>query len=762
MTSAPSGRGSVPTASRRLLARVRDVMAGPGSAPERLGQVVVIIAADMVAEVCSVYVRRPGEVLELFATQGLKASAVHHTRLRFGEGLIGEIALQARPFALADAQEHPSFAYRPETGEEIYYSLMGVPILRGGRVIGVVAVQNRTRRQYTEEEIETLQTVAMVLAELVAGGDLIGGDAVPADGDAQATAVVLDGLRLNGGLGLGRAVLHQYQFEIEKLVAEDPQAEHRRLDLAYQEMHGALDDMLDGEVMENGGEHRDILESYRMIAEDAGWVARVGEAIDTGLTAEAAVQKVRDDIRARMSQIADPYLRERVLDFDDLANRLLQHLLGEGSRPAAKDIPEDAIIVARSMGPAELLDYDPSRLRGLVLEEGSPTAHVAIVARALQIPVVGQAKNISNRVVEGEAVIVDGDNAQVFIRPGKDIRRTYEASLQALEEQKARYQALKGVPSETKDGEYISLNINAGLMLDMANLQESGADGIGLFRTEIPFMVQSEFPGVEVQRDVYAKVLDEAAGKPVVFRTLDVGGDKTLPYWKNGKEANPALGWRAIRVSLDQPELLRHQLRALIEAAHGHDLRVMFPMIAEVGEFAAAKGVLDKELARAAKKKPKAVPKTVAVGAMLEVPGLLFQLPALLQRVDFLSVGSNDMAQFLFASDRGNPRLADRYDDLSPTMLTVLSQIAEQCEKAKVPVSLCGEMAGRPLDAMALVGLGFRNISMATAAIGPVKEMICSLPLKPLTEFINDPGDPSNGSMREKLRAFARNHGVVV
>ncbi|MGH6662948.1 MAG: phosphoenolpyruvate-utilizing N-terminal domain-containing protein, partial [Rhodospirillales bacterium] len=476
----PTPRGPAAAVSRRLLARVRDVMAGPGSAERRLDKLTEIIAADMVAEVCSIYVRRPGDVLELFATKGLKPTAVHVTRLSVGEGLIGEIAARARPFALADAQEHPSFAYRPETGEEIYFSLMGVPILRGGRVIGVLAVQNRTRRQYQEEEVETLQTMAMVLAELVAGGELIGRDDLVADDGAEPTALRIDGIRLAGGLGIGQAVLHQPHLTIEKLVAENPEDEHRRLSEAFTGMHGALDDMLGGGKLADDGEHRDILESYRMIAEDAGWVARIGEAIDTGLTAEAAVQKVRDDIRARMSLVSDPYLRERVHDFDDLANRLLQHLIGGGARPVARDIPNNAVLIARSMGPAELLDYDPAKLKGLVLEEGSPVAHVTVVARALEIPVVGRALGASDRIEPGDAVIVDGDNAQVVIRPGEDVRAAYRQSLQALEVQKARYAALRDRQPVTRDGQRVSLSINAGLMIDMAHLKQSGADGVGL------------------------------------------------------------------------------------------------------------------------------------------------------------------------------------------------------------------------------------------------------------------------------------------
>jgi len=758
---ASTGRGHPPLIARRHLARVRDVMAGAGSAQARLDSLSEIIATDMVAEVCSIYVRRPGDVLELFATKGLKPEAVHKTRLNFGEGLIGEIAAHARPFALADAQEHPSFAYRPETGEEIFFSLMGVPILRGGRVIGVLAVQNRTRRQYTDEEVETLQTIAMVLAELVAGGDLVGRDELPADDAQLATALRIDGLKLNGGLGMGQAVLHQRDFAIETLVAENPEEEHRRLGEAFTGMHGALDDMLGGARAGKGGEHLDVLESYRMIAEDAGWLKRMEEAIDTGLTAEAAVQKVRDDIRARMSRVSDPYLRERVHDFDDLANRLLRHLLGGGPRPAERDIPENAVLVARSMGPAELLDYAPGRLKGLVLAEGSAAAHVAIIARALEIPTVGGVAGIIDRVENGDDIIVDGDNGQVVVRPGEDIRQAYRASLQALEEQKARYAKLKHRPSVTRDGQPISLNINAGLMIDMAHLKETGADGIGLFRTEIPFMVQSEFPDPETQRQLYEKILDEAGPRPVTFRTLDVGGDKSLPYWQAGAEDNPALGWRAIRVSLDHPAMLRRQLRALLQAANGRPLTLMFPMIAEVAEFDAARAILDREIERQ-KKAGRPLPEKLAVGAMLEVPGLLFQLPALVKRADFLSVGSNDLAQFLFASDRTNPKLAERYDELSPAMLAVLKTVVRECAAARVPLSICGEMAGRPVDAMALVGLGFRTLSMATASIGPVKEMILSLELAPLGDYLATLADPAEHSLREKLTEFARDHGVVV
>jgi len=754
-------RGQSQAAPRRLLARVRDVMAESGAAEERLDHITEIIAADMVAEVCSVYVRRAGDVLELFATRGLKPSAVHNTRLNVGEGIVGDVAAKARPLALADAQAHPNFAYRPETGEEIYHSMVGVPVLRGGRVIGVIAVQNRTQRHYSDEEIETLQTVAMVLAELIAGGELISRDELMHPDSAEAKPVRLEGLRLNAGLGMGTAVLHQSDHHIEQLVGEDAEAERLRLAEAFSDMHGALDDMLgDGDMVE-GGEHRDVLEAYRLIAEDAGWLRRIEEAIDTGLSAEAAVQKVQNDIRARMGQIPDPYLRERIHDLDDLAHRLTAHLLGVNGDAAESDMPPDAIVVARSMGPAQLLDFDRTRLRGLVLEEGSPTSHVAIMARALGIPVIGRVRNALAEIDNGDTVIVEADQGHVLVRPGVDALSAFSEGMRALEVQRAKYAELHGLPAQTLDGETIDLRINAGLMIDLANLEATGADGIGLFRTEIPFMVRTRFPRVDEQTELYGQVLDEAGDRPVVFRTLDIGGDKILPYWENAAEDNPAMGWRAIRMSLDRPALLRQQLRALIRAAAGRTLRVMFPMIAEVAEFDAARALLDKELARE-KARGAPLPDDIHVGVMLEVPSLAFQMPALLERIDFLSVGSNDLVQFLFASDRGNPRLADRYDPLSPILLKYLKGIVDQCRDADIPVGLCGEMAGHPIDAMALLGLGFRRISVAPATVGPVKAMIRGLSLEPLVQFMEPLYDLPDHSVRERLRTYAADHGIPI
>jgi phosphotransferase system enzyme I (PtsP) len=736
-------------------------MAGSGTAQERLDRIVRIIAAEMVAEVCSAYVMRAGEVLELFATEGLRPEAVHRTRLRIGEGLVGVIAATARPLALADAQSHPDFAYRPETGEEIYHSLMGVPILRGDRVLGVLVVQNRSLRHYAEDEIEVLQTVAMVVAELAASGNLVNPlEIARAPGGGMLPARLV-GIRIHGGQAIAPAVLHEPRLPIRQVVAEDSAAELDRLRHAVARMREAIDELIATGRGLGLGEHRDVLESYRMFAADRGWVGRIADAIRSGLTAEAAVQKVRDETRTRMMQAGDPYLRERLHDFEDLANRLQQHLSGCRANSAAAELPPEFIVVARMMGPAELMDYAGGRITGLVLEEGSPTAHVAIVARALDIPVVGRVADATGRIEAGDTVIVDGDHAQVLIRPSDHIRQSATAAVVTQTRRRNLFEALRSAPAVTRDGVEIKLLLNAGLLIDLPQLAATGAEGIGLFRTEIPFMVRDSFPGVDDQTEFYRSVVEQAGGRPVVFRTLDIGGDKVLPYLPHAFEDNPSMGWRAIRIGLDRPAMLRRQLRALIHAAAAQPLHVKFPMVAEIAELERARAVLDLELARA-EAEGRTLPQSIRIGVMLEVPSLLWQLPALCKRIDFLSIGTNDLMQFLFACDRGNPLLADRYDPLSMPMLALFREVVARTRKAGVPLSMCGEMAGNPVEAMALIALGFRTLSMAATAIGPVKTMIRSLDAAAVALYLDEIGSRPDHSLRSKLEAYARDHAVAL
>jgi phosphotransferase system enzyme I (PtsP) len=742
-----------------LLKRLRDTMARGGTPEETLGEVVRLVANEMVAEVCSIYLLRAGEVLELFATQGLNPSAVHRTRLRVGEGLVGDIAAHARALALDDAQAHPQFAYRPETGEEIYHSLAGVPIVRAGRVLGVLAVQNRTRRQYDEEEIETLQTIAMVLAEMVAAQHIVSPNEVQQVDGLGLLPLRIDGVQLTPGVAIGRAVLHEPRIVIQKVVAEDVASEQIRFDEALSAVRDDVDRMLEAHDMQSG-EQREILETFRMFIDDRGWIERVREAIASGLTAEAGVQRAFDDVRARLGQSTDPYIRERLSDLQDLTNRVQLRLTGRvGTDPGT--LPEDMIVIARDMGPAELLDYDRARLRALVLEEGSAMSHVAIVARALDIPVVGRAPDVLARVEPGDPIIVDGDHAQVLVRPADDIVQTIHAAIEARVERQRKYFALRDFPSATRDQARVALHMNAGLLIDMQHLEETGADGVGLYRTEIPFMVRSEFPDVDAQAWLYSRVLDVADGKPVTFRTLDVGGDKVLPYVGAFGDDNPAMGWRAIRIGLDRPAMLRRQLRALIQAANGRPLSVMFPMIAEVAELKGARTLLDLELDRA-KRRGLALPERLRVGVMFEVPALAWQLDSLLPHVDFISIGTNDLLQFLYAADRGNARLSGRYDPLSPALLRLLHFVVEKTRPAGVDLSVCGEMAGRPVEALALLAVGVRSLSMAPGAIGPVKAMVRSLDLNEASGFLASVLTQPDRPLRETLRLFAADHAVEI
>jgi phosphotransferase system enzyme I (PtsP) len=751
---------SAVTSARRLLSRLRDIMAGSGAAQERLNKIVMLIAAEMVAEVCSCYLMRAGEVLELFATVGLNPESVHRTRLRVGEGIVGDIAAHARPLALANAVSHPNFAHRPETGEDEYNSLCGVPLIRNGRVRGVLVIQNRLRRNYVEDEIETLETIAMVVTELVSAGELVNPQEIASSSDAGLRPQRISGMTLNAGLAMGRAVLHQPRLTKRELLAENPETEIERLRHAVSGMHSAIDDLVIASQATGSGEHIDILESYRMFAQDRGWLTRIREAIHQGLSAEAAVERVQNDTRARLSQMADPYFRERQHDFDDLTNRLLKHLAGKPADSEA-NLPDDAILVARSLGPAELLDYGRGRLRGLVLEEGSAASHVAIVARALEIPLVTRCARALALIEPLDPLIVDGVGGQVFIRPSEDIIESFNRSVGISAERQKRYSEIRDLPSVTEDGEHLSIMINAGLPIEMPHLDSTGAEGVGLYRTEIPFMVHADYPDVAQQTELYKSVLDQAGERPVTFRTLDVGGDKTLPYFTEYKEENPAMGWRAIRIGLDRPAMLRIQLRAMVHAAAGRQLRVMFPLIAEVAELDSARNLLTMELERA-RADGCTLPSDIKMGAMLEVPALLWQLDLLLKSVDFVALGTNDLLQYFYAADRNNARLGQRYDTLSPGFLSALQMLFDRCKAARIPICVCGEMASRPLEAMALIALGARTLSVTPQAVGGLKALTRSVNAGSVRKFLTPLLKARDHSLRDKLRDFARDHQVAI
>jgi phosphotransferase system enzyme I (PtsP) len=616
-------------------------------------------------------------------------------------------------------------------------------------------------RQYREDEVEALETTAMVIAEMIATGDLARLTRPGVELDLS-RPVSFTGASFNEGIGLGHVVLHEPRIVVTNLFNEDSEEEVRRLETSLGSLRLSIDDMLSRRDVAFEGEHREVLEAYRMFANDRGWVRRLQEAIRNGLTAEAAVEKVQSDMRARMIHMTDPYLRERMSDFDDLANRLLRQLMGRGPEDIAQALPKDAIIVARSMGAAELLDYPRDKLRGLVLEDGAATSHVVIVARAMGIPVAGQMKGAVSMSENGDPIIVDGEEGAIHLRPQPDLEAAYAEKVRFRARRQELYRELRKKPSVTRDGQPVDLLINAGLSVDLPHLADSGAAGIGLFRTELQFMVASAFPRAEAQEKLYRDVIEAAQGKPVTFRTIDIGGDKVLPYFKDAEqEENPALGWRAIRLTLDRPGLLKTQVRALLKAAGGRELKLMLPMVTELSEIAQAREIIDREV-RHLSRFAHLLPTSLKLGAMLEVPSLLFQLDELMKTVDFVSVGSNDLFQFVMAVDRGNTRLADRFDPLCAPFLRALKTIADAGRRNQTPVTLCGELAGKPISAMALIGIGFRSISMSPAAIGPVKAMLTDLPLKELEAFFADNLDAPSSKipMRALLQAFADDRGI--
>lgn len=745
-----------------LLRKVRDAMSASASLPQaRLDLLVKTIAEELHSDVCSIYLARPGDILELYASHGLKQASVHATRLRVGEGLVGEVAASGLDLNLAEPQSHPKFVYREETGEEMYHSFIGVPLLHSHKTIGVLVVQSKIGRSYSGELAEILHAVAMVISELVIGSKIV--DLFEITGAEHPTlqSQQLTGQTLAGGIAKAPIILHRPKIDITNLVSESPEEEEKRFQNALFDLQQSVDAMITSSGLEEGSAHREILESYRLFSQDRGWIDRIIEAVHTGLTAEAAVRKVQEEMHARLSQITSAYIQDRVHDLEDLSERLLYHLAGMEPTAALGELPEAFILVAANLGPAELLEYPAARLKGVIIAEGSPTSHVAIIARMMDIPMIGRVENILNYVRTGDLSIVQGDQGIVYIRPPEDVESLIDAEIAARARQTAVYAATRDLPSITKDGVPIALNLNLGLFVNPEHLAAADVSGVGLFRTELPYMASRDLPTVEEQQRIYRDAIEKAKGKRVIFRSFDIGGDKQVPYIHSGEEENPAMGWRATRIGLDRPVILRQQFRAMVRASAGEKLWVMFPFIAEVVEFDAMRALLQKEIDRA-RDEGITPPSEIKTGTMLEIPSLLFQLPELMGRVDFVSIGSNDLLQFLFACDRGSARVGGRYDPLNPIVIRAIQSICRAASEAHVEVGFCGDMATRPIDAMALIACGIRSLSMPPAAIGAVKAMVRSLELRNLQTYLDYICAEPVHSIRQQLERFARDHGVEI
>ncbi len=747
---------------RVLLKQLRETMAEPLASQARLDKIVSLIADNMHADVCSFYVLRDDGALELFATRGLAASAVHMPTRRRGAGLVGLIAAQAEPLSLDNAPAHPAFAYRPETGEDPFQAFLGVPVLRAGQTLGVLVVQNRDSHAYGEDEIEAMLTTATLLAEMMSTADF---DALikPGQDIDLRRPRQFAGNGFTDGVALGKVVLHDPRVVVTNFVAEDTEVELKRLSDALDRMRLSIDQMLSHGDMQSFSDHREILESYRMFANDRGWVDRLTEAINNGLTAEAAVERVQNDTRARMMRSTDPYIKDRLHDLDDLANRLLRVLTGDGATIGKKDLPENAILVARNMGPADLLEYDRTRLRAVVLEEGAAISHVAIVAKSLGLVAVGQAENIVSMSETGDDIIVDGPQGTVYLRPTPDMIQVYVDKVRLGAKRRAHYLELKDKPAITRDGHEITLLHNSGIVADLPMLHDTGASGVGLFRTELQFMIASRLPRLREQVELYAEAIRLTEGKPIVFRLRDIGGDKVIPYLRYEAEENPAMGFRSLRLALDRQGLLRIQIRALLQAANGGPMKILVPMVTDAWEFRQTRLVVNKELERM-KHAGQTVPSKLELGAMIEVPSLLWELDQVLPEADFVSIGSNDLVMFLTAADRGNKRVAKSYDPIALPRLRALKHIVDMARRYNVPLTMCGELAGRTVEALALLSIGMTKLSMSPPSIGPIKEMILGTELNPIRNSVSAALlEGAHGpNIRELLLDWAGRQGLVI
>ena len=744
------------TDSRQLLGRLRSVMAEDHAGQARLDQITALIADETHCEVCSVYLFRDEDTLELCATEGLNPDSVHQTRMRLGEGLVGRVAKYGKTINTADAPSERGFRYMPETGEESFSSFLGVPVQRLGETLGVLVMQSKEARKFSEVETETIEIVAMVLAEMAELGVFVGEGAALSARHSQ--PALFRGLSGQEGAAEGHVWLHEPRVVVTNPIADDPQRESERLQEAVDQLRVSVDQMLDG-AKGGDAEQMQVLEAYRMFANSKGWMRRIEVDISRGLSAEAAVEKEQSTARARMERVTDQYLRERLHDLDDLSNRLLRILTGQGAQTGA-EMPADPVLVARHIGPAELLDYGRS-LRGIVLEEGSVGSHAAIVARALAIPLVIHAAKATTEALNGDHILVDGDQGVVHLRPDESVVSAFRDKMAMYTQALERYASIREKPAKSRDGRVIALHMNAGLMADLPSLVGSGAEGVGLFRTELQFLTRSQLPKRGELSALYASVLDAAKGKRVIFRTLDIGSDKVLPYMAPQDEPNPAMGWRAIRVGLDKPGVLRMQIQALLRAANGRPLSVMFPFVAQSDEFHAASAEMEKAVARE-KVLGHPLPETLETGAMLETPSLAFAPDKFFEDVDFLSIGGNDLKQFFFAADRENERVRKRYDTLNVSFLSLIEQIVNRCKAFDTPLSFCGEDAGRPIEAACFAAIGLNTLSMRPASIGPVKNMIRQLDLGELYEVICGARDRGEQSVRPAVMENLRKQGWAV
>lgn len=719
---------------------ISEQISAPNMAEEKIAEVLKIFANSFEADKIALYATVDENYLEKIG--GINDSNFKST-LRFNDENVGLCALNCRTINTKDETES-------------FYQLC-VPIIRMYNTIGVIVLGKNS--EFDENTVSAIETLSLSLVDFISSKSVNEYKNRLIKEKGFVIRDSLKGVGLNAGYGVGKVVLHRRHRELVNIFAENIELEQSRLDEGRKKMSEYLDKKI-AQTENSIGNSVAIMEAYKMFAQDKGWYKKISADISKGYTAEAAIEHVYEEMWNKLSLTDDVYLKEKLYDLRDVSDRLRSFVAGETENTEV--LPdEDIVIIAQNMGPADLMDYNYEKIKGLVIEDGTATMHAVIVAKALNIPVIAKIHGVLQEVKSGELIALNGENGKLYIHPSDEIISEFKEKSFGRKNIFAELKTLRNLPTETLDGTKINLALNYGFDLDFDYIEPTNCDGIGLYRTEIMYMASEKMPDVETQQKQYARLFNKMGSKRIIFRTLDVGSDKLLPYWGEIKEENPAIGWRSIRITLDRRAILRQQIRALLRASAGKTLNIMFPMISTLQEFLEAKETVMLEYEREkTRKNPTA--KQINIGIMIEVPSIVFQLDEILQEVDFISVGTNDLYQFTFACDRGNPRLSNRYDVLSAPFLRLMKTIVDKAGQYKVYCSVCGEMAGNPIEAMVLIGMGYRNFSVSGSSYAKVKKMIRSLKKEDIEDYVKLLFKSNKKSLRPQLLSYALDHGIAI
>jgi phosphotransferase system enzyme I (PtsP) len=717
-----------------MLDKLRKIVQDVDSAPNfaaALSTMVMRVRDTMGTEVCSVYLLddKTNRYI-LMASGGLNEDAVGNVSLAWNEGLVGLCGAREEPINLDDASAHPKFHYLPETGEEKYNAFLGVPIMHRRKVLGVLVVQQREKRKFDESEEAFLVTLSAQLSGVVAHAKAVGAfESLRATSPRANVTRMFHGISGASGIALGRAVVMYPAADIDSVpdrTAEDPDAEIAQLKTAIEAVRKdmrQLDAKMQGSLL---AEERALFDAYLRMLDDNALVAEIEARIRAGNWAQGALREVIETHMQAFAAMDDAYLRERMADVRDLGLRILAHLQKQESSHL-RELPDHSILIGEEITTAMLVETPLERVAGIVTVLGAANSHMAIVARALGIPTVLGVADLPVTQLDDTEMIVDAYQGRVYLQPSRQLRARYKDIIKEEQQVVAGLEAYRDVPAETPDGHRLALYVNTGLMADVVRAKDRGAEGVGLYRTEIPFMLRERFPGEEEQRAIYRQQLEAFAPRPVTMRTLDIGGDKDLPYFPI-KEENPALGWRGIRITLDHPEIFMVQVRAMLKANIGLDnLQIMLPMISSVFEVEEALHLIHRAAMEV--QEEEGVPLTTPrIGVMVEVPATVLQIADIAQLVDFISVGSNDLTQYMLAVDRNNSRVADIYTPYHPAVLRALQMVVSEVHRIGKPVGICGEMAGDPGTAILLMAMGFDSLSMSASNLLRIRKIICKVP----------------------------------